>query len=120
MTTVADGLLAELSAAETALVPKVEGYRDYLGTNIDAGRGPVSQALNDGEVRLRLIQRLSVAVKELLQDGYPEVKHYQLTVGQFQDLRSNADTILSALESFTSMEPATQAAIAFGAPKEKL
>lgn len=103
MATAVDGARDEIQAAMAALVPELEGLRDYARLNLhDDTRREVDFSIAQYDRRLGLLTAADAALASLVGDGYPALDVREVADVVYQDLTANAATIEAALRKFAS------------------
>lgn len=110
----------ELTAAQTVILPQIEGLHDFARLNLQPDTLTVVQAATiDFERRRDLIAAALAALDALSTDGYPEVPEREVIGAVYADLKDNVTTIEAAFTKFESIGPAVSAAITADVPTEQ-
>lgn len=114
-----DEAIVEIKAAIEALVPELEGLRDYARLNLKPGTAvEIQSATQDYMRRGQLLEASLEALESLVGDGYPDLAVREIAAASYQDLVDQQTTLNAALDKFAS-NSATSLNPVVGAPEPK-
>lgn len=110
----------ELLAAQSLLIPQIEGLHDFARLNLKPDSVPVVKATTaDFERRLGLLTKALESLTALSNDGYPAVDQRDVLGTIYADLQENVSTLQAAFAKFAPVAEATEATILAGDPVPK-
>ena len=112
----------ELSVARAALVPALEGMRDYVRLLTDeerAARNEANNAATDFARRLDPIDAVLIGLDRLETDGYPNLEPREVPHDVYDVFTANVETVARAHAQFRVLPEAVAAVVTPGMPETK-